>query len=83
MKKFYYWITGDWSRDISENPKDFQIYRTVIWADDTLDDKEQRLKEIPFCNVLNSLEVELKKRVTIILDNYNLPDIGGCEGIVD
>ena len=83
MKKCFYWITWDWSRDISENPKDFQIYRTVIWADDTLDNKEQRLKEIPFHSVLNSLEDILKNKMNRILDNYDLPDIGGSEGIID
>lgn len=68
MKTLFCWIDTDWIRDISKDHRNFQIYRTVIWTDETLNDKQNALKQIPFCTVLDSLEMELKGRVNWILD---------------
>lgn len=67
--KLFYGITHEDKRDIQETEEGFKICRRVIWSEETLENKEQRLKEIPFCSVLDSLERELKARVNNILDH--------------
>lgn len=66
--QMYCWITYEGERDISEDRTKFQISRIVIWTKETIKNKEQRLKEIPFCSMLDSLERELKERVNNILE---------------
>ena len=86
MKTLHYWINKHWEPDIVEDKTQLVISRVVIGTQETLDNKEQTLKSIPYCNMIPRLMEEYNNKFSWIMEQWELwdmPDINWLECSID